>query len=98
MIWGAVLLIFICTAIMVVKRNQVYASPSTLWADTFKKSPNKLSIGKTLSIHYLMEEDYANALTPLKALLQINPHLYDVLFGFVRNQVEEDCKEQAESE
>ena len=78
MIWGAVLLIFICTAIMVVKRNQVYASPSTLWADTFKKSPNKLSIGKTLSIHYLMEEDYANALTPLKALLQINPHLYDV--------------------
>ena len=78
MIWGAVLLIFICTSIMVVKRNQVYASPSTLWADTFKKSPNKLSIGKTLSIHYLMEEDYANALTPLKALLQINPHLYDV--------------------
>ena len=77
-IWGAVLLIFICTVAMVVKRNQVYASPSTLWADTFKKAPNKLSIGKTLSIHYLMEEDYASALIPLKALLQINPHLYDV--------------------
>jgi len=79
-IWATLLIIFICTAFsaMVVKRNRVYASPSILWADTFKKSPNKLSIGKTLSIHYLMEEDYASALTPLKALLQINPHLYDV--------------------
>ena len=77
-IWGTVLLILICTSAMVVKRNQVYTSPSTLWADAFKKSPNKLSIGKTLSIHYLMEEDYTSALAPLKALLQINPHLYDV--------------------
>ena len=79
-IWGTVLILFICTAFsaMIVQRNQVYASPSTLWADTFKKSPNKLSIGKTLSIHYLMEEDYANALTPLKALLQINTNLFDV--------------------
>ncbi|MEE3348011.1 MAG: tetratricopeptide repeat protein [Nitrospinota bacterium] len=79
-IWGTFLILFICTAFsaMIVQRNQVYASPSTLWADTFKKSPNKLSIGKTLSIHYLMEEDYANALTPLKALLQINTNLFDV--------------------
>jgi tetratricopeptide (TPR) repeat protein len=68
--------IFIC--IMVVKRNQVYLSPATLWADTFKKSPNKLSVGKTLSIHYLMEGAYANAVEPLQALLRINPNLYDV--------------------
>jgi len=60
------------------KRNQAYDSPSSLWADTYKKSPNKLSVGKTLSIHYLMEEDYASALNPLKALLVINPNLYDV--------------------
>ncbi|MBC8286261.1 MAG: tetratricopeptide repeat protein [Nitrospinae bacterium] len=79
-LWGACLLLFICTAfsVMVVKRNQVYTSPSSLWADTFKKSPNKLSVGKTLSIHYLMEEDYVSALKPLKALLKINPNLYDV--------------------
>jgi protein O-mannosyl-transferase len=78
--WGTTLTVFICIAFsaMVVKRNLVYASPSTLWADTFKKSPNKLSVGKTLSIHYLMEEDYANAIKPLKLLLQINPNLYDV--------------------
>ena len=79
-IWGTCLLLFIGTAFssMVVKRNQTYASTSSLWADTFKKSPNKLSVGKTLSIHYLMEEDYANTLKALRALLEINPHLYDV--------------------
>ncbi|MBT3921354.1 MAG: tetratricopeptide repeat protein [Nitrospina sp.] len=79
-IWGTALIIFICAnfSALIVKRNQVYASPSSLWADTFKKSPNKLSVGKTLSIHYLMEEDYANAVNPLKALLKINPNLFDV--------------------
>ncbi|MBT6347169.1 MAG: tetratricopeptide repeat protein [Nitrospina sp.] len=79
-LWGALVLILICTTFsaLVVKRNQVYASPSTLWADTFKKSPYKLSVGKTLSIHYLMAEDYANAIPPLQALLKINPNLYDV--------------------
>jgi protein O-mannosyl-transferase len=79
-IGGIVFTLIICIAfsVMVVKRNQVYASPSTLWADTFKKSPNKLSVGKTLSIHYLMEENYAKALSPLNALLRINPNLYDV--------------------
>jgi tetratricopeptide (TPR) repeat protein len=72
--------LFIGTAFssMVIKRNQAYASPSSLWADTFKKSPNKLSVGKTLSIHYLMEKDYVSALKALKALLEINPNLYDV--------------------
>ena len=63
---------------LVVKRNQAYASPSSLWADTFKKTPNKLSIGKTLSINYLMEENYPEALKTLNVLLQINPGLYDV--------------------
>lgn len=63
---------------LVVKRNQTYASPSSLWADTFKKTPNKLSVGKTSSIHYLMEENYPEALKTLNALLQINPGLYDV--------------------
>ena len=63
---------------LVIKRNQTYASPSSLWADTFKKTPTKLSVGKTLSIHYLMEENYPEALKTLKALLQINPGLYDV--------------------
>jgi protein O-mannosyl-transferase len=79
-IWGTCLLLFICTAFssMVVKRNQAYASPSSLWSDTFKKSPNKLSVGKILSIHYLMEKDYVSALKPLNALLEINPNLYDV--------------------
>ncbi|MZH01959.1 MAG: tetratricopeptide repeat protein, partial [Nitrospinae bacterium] len=79
-VWGTCVLLFICStfSIMVVKRNQAYASPSSLWADTFKKSPNKLSVGKTLSIHYLMEEDYASAIKPLKALLELNPNLYDV--------------------
>ena len=79
-LWGTCLLLLIFTTFstLVVKRNQVYASPSSLWADTFKKSPNKLSVGKTLSIHYLMEEDYASALKPLKVLLEINPNLYDV--------------------
>ena len=79
-IWGTCLLLLIFTTFstLVVKRNQAYASPSSLWADTFKKSPNKLSVGKTLSIHYLMEEDYASALKPLQALLKINPNLYDV--------------------
>ena len=77
-VWGAIVLMFIAFSVLVVKRNQVYASPSSLWADTFKKSPNKLSVGKTLSIHYLMEEDYTSALNPLKALLVINPNLYDV--------------------
>ncbi len=77
---GTLLLLFIGTAFsaQVIKRNQVYKSPSSLWADTFKKSPHKLSVGKTLSIHYLMEEDYASAIIPLKALLEINPNLYDV--------------------
>ena len=43
-IWGTFLILFICTAFsaMIVQRNQVYASPSTLWADTFKKSPKTL--------------------------------------------------------
>ena len=79
-LWRNCLLLFICAAFsaMVIKRNQVYSSPSSLWADTFRKSPKKLSIGKTLSIHYLMEEDYTNALKPLRALLEINPNLYDV--------------------
>ncbi len=79
-LWGTFLLLFtgITFSALVIKRNQVYISPSTLWADTFKKSPNKLSVGKTLSIHYLMAEDYASALAPLNALLQINPNLYDV--------------------
>jgi protein O-mannosyl-transferase len=79
-IWGVCLLLFIGTAFssMVIKRNQAYASPSALWADTFKKSPNKLSVGKTLSIRYLMEKDYVSALKTLKALLEINPNLYDV--------------------
>jgi protein O-mannosyl-transferase len=79
-IWGTLLILFICTTFsaLIVKRNQVYTSPSSLWADTFKKSPNKLSVGKTLSIHYLMEEDYVSALKPLEALLRINPNLYDV--------------------
>ncbi|MBT5472003.1 MAG: tetratricopeptide repeat protein [Nitrospina sp.] len=63
---------------LVVKRNQTYASPSSLWADTFKKTPSKLSVGKASSIHYLMEENYPEALKTLKALLQINSGLYDV--------------------
>jgi Tfp pilus assembly protein PilF len=63
---------------LVIKRNQTYASPSSLWADTFKKTPSKLSVGKTLSINYLMEEKYPEALKTLNALLQINPGLYDV--------------------
>ena len=79
-LWRNCLLLFICAAFsaMVIKRNQVYSSPSSLWADTFRKSPKKLSVGKTLSIHYLMEEDYTSALKPLRALLEINPNLYDV--------------------
>jgi len=72
------LLVGISFSSLVVKRNQTYASPSSLWADTFKKTPNKLSVGKTLSIHYLMEENYPEALKTLNALLQINPGLYDV--------------------
>jgi tetratricopeptide (TPR) repeat protein len=77
---GTCLVLFIGIAFssMVIKRNQTYASPSSLWADTFKKSPNKLSIGKTLSIHYLMEKDYVSASKSLKELLEINPNLYDV--------------------
>ena len=63
---------------LVVKRNQAYASSSSLWADTFEKTPKKLSVGKTLSIHYLMEEKYPEALKTLNALLKINPGLYDV--------------------
>jgi protein O-mannosyl-transferase len=79
-IWGACLILFICTAFsaMVLKRNQVYNSPSSLWADTFRKSPKKLSVGKTLSIHYLMEENYTSAIKTLKTMLKINPSLYDV--------------------
>ncbi len=77
-VWGAILLMLFTFSVLVVKRNQVYESPSSLWADTFRKSPNKLSVGKTLSIHYLMEEDYSSALKPLKALLELNPNLYDV--------------------
>ncbi|MDA8561418.1 tetratricopeptide repeat protein [Nitrospinae bacterium] len=79
-LWGTCLVLFIGIAFssMVIKRNQAYASPSSLWADTFKKSPNKLSIGKMLSIHYLMEKDYVSALKSLKALLEINPNLYDI--------------------
>ena len=78
--WGITIMLVVCLVFttLVVKRNQVYTSPATLWADTFRKSPNKLSIGKTLSIHYLMEEEYARALKPLNALLEINPNLYDV--------------------
>ena len=72
------LLVAISFSSLVVKRNQDYISPSSLWADTFKKTPNKLSVGKTLSIHYLMEENYPEALKTLNALLQINPGLYDV--------------------
>jgi len=63
---------------LVVKRNQAYALPSSLWADTFQKTPHKLSVGKTLSIHYLMEGKYPEALKTLNALLKINPGLYDV--------------------
>ena len=63
---------------LVVKRNQAYTSASSLWADTFEKIPKKLSVGKTLSIHYLMEEKYPEALKTLNALLKINPGLYDV--------------------
>jgi protein O-mannosyl-transferase len=63
---------------LVVKRNQDYSSQSSLWADTFKKSPNKLSVGKTSSIHFLMEENYPEALKTLNTLLKINPGLYDV--------------------
>jgi len=63
---------------LVAKRNQAYASPSSLWADTFEKTPKNLSAGKTLSIHYLMEEKYPEALKTLNALLKINPGLYDV--------------------
>ena len=79
-LWGVslVLLIGISFSSLVVKRNQAYATPSSLWADTFKKNPNKLSAGKTLSIHYLMEEKYPNALKTLNDLLKINPGLYDV--------------------
>ncbi|MBC8283920.1 MAG: tetratricopeptide repeat protein [Nitrospinae bacterium] len=73
-----VLAIGLSFSALVVKRNQAYASPSSLWADTFKKTPNKLSVGKTLSIHYLMEEKYPEALKTLDALLKINPGLYDV--------------------
>jgi protein O-mannosyl-transferase len=72
------LLVGIGFSSLVVNRNQDYFSPSSLWADTFKKTPSKLSVGKSLSIHYLMEENYSEALKTLKALLQINPGLYDV--------------------
>jgi len=79
-VWGLSLLILIgiSFASLVAKRNQAYATPSSLWADTFNKNPGKLSIGKTLSIHYLMEEKYPNALKTLNDLLKINPGLYDV--------------------
>jgi len=79
-VWGLSLLLLIgtCFASLVVKRNQSYATPSSLWADTFKKNPEKLDVGKTLSIHYLMEEKYPNALKTLNDLLKINPGLYDV--------------------
>jgi len=78
--WVLSLLILIgtCFASLVAKRNQAYATPSSLWADTFKKNPSKLSVGKTLSIHYLMEEKYPHALKILNDLLKINPGLYDV--------------------
>ncbi|MZH05589.1 MAG: tetratricopeptide repeat protein [Nitrospinae bacterium] len=73
-----VLAIGLCFSSLAAKRNQAYASPSSLWADTFEKTPKKISVGKTLSIHYLMEEKYPEALKTLNALLKINPGLYDV--------------------
>ena len=73
-----ILAIGLSFAFLVVKRNQAYASPSSLWADNFEKTPHKLSVGKTLSIHYLMEKNYPGALKTLNALLKINPGLYDV--------------------
>jgi len=78
--WGVSVMVLIgaCFSSLVVKRNQVYTTPSSLWADTFKKNPNKLSAGKALSIHYLMEEKYPNALKTLNDLLKINSGLYDV--------------------
>jgi len=72
------LTIGLCFSSLVAKRNQAYTSPSSLWADTFGKTPKKLSVGKTLSINYLMEEKYPEALKTLNTLLHINPGLYDV--------------------
>ena len=79
-LWGVslVLLIGISFSSLVVKRNQVYATPSSLWLDTFKKNPRNVDVGKTLSIHYLMEEKYFDALKILNDLLKIYPTHFDL--------------------
>ena len=79
-VWGLslLLLIGISFASLVAKRNQVYVTPSSLWADTLKKNPHNLVTGKTLSVHYLMEEKYLDALKILNDLLKIYPNHFDL--------------------
>jgi len=78
--WGVslVLLIGISFSSLVVKRNQAYAAPSSLWADTLKKNPHLVDVGKTLSIHYIMEGKYPEALKTLNGLLKVHYRHFDL--------------------
>ena len=80
MLWGVslVLLIGISFSSLVVKRNQAYATPSSLWADTLQKNPHNLTVGKTLSVQYLKEEKYPEALKTITNLLRTHNGHFDL--------------------
>jgi len=80
LLWGVslVLLIGISFSSLVVKRNQAYATPSSLWADTLQKNPHNLTVGKTLSVQYLKEEKYPEALKTITNLLRTHNGHFDL--------------------
>jgi len=79
-VWGLslLLLIGISFASLVAKRNQVYVTPSSLLTDTLKKNPHLVDVGKTLSVHYLMEGKYPEALKTLNGLLKTHRGHFDI--------------------
>lgn len=61
-------------SVLLIKRNKLYMSNTSLWGDTYEKTPKKLRVLHNLAIAYMQTEDYYRAFMIWKKTLEIYPY------------------------
>jgi protein O-mannosyl-transferase len=72
-VWASVMIILICFAAGVVKRNAVWKDEVSLWADAKKKAPNLVRPYNNLGEAYDKQGKYDLAIKEFEAAIQLSP-------------------------
>lgn len=65
--------VLIFHATLLINRNTIYRSNTSIWENTVKNSPGKTRAWQNLSHYYLMESNYVKALETIQGLMRSNP-------------------------